>query len=56
VISIHYKEQYYEKFKNQPDVRTELFDQKVEFIFRLESTLIPFLKEIENIIYEDTDA
>lgn len=56
VISIHYKDQYYEKFKNQPEVRTVLFDEQVEFIFRLESTLIPFLKEIENIIYEDADA
>ena len=50
VISIHYKDQYYEKYHNQPEVRTELFDQQVEFIFRLESTLIPFLKEIKEMI------
>ena len=50
VISIHYKDQYYEKYHNQPDQRTDLFDQQVEFIFRLEKTLFPFLKEIKDII------
>ena len=50
VISIHYKDQYYEKYHNQPDRRTELFDQQVEFILRLESILIPFLKEIKGMI------
>lgn len=50
VISIHYKDQYYEKYHNQPEVRTELFDQQVEFIFRLENTLLPFIKELKDII------
>ena len=50
VISIHYKDQYYEKYHNQPDARTELFDEQVDFIFKLESTLLPFLREIKDII------
>jgi hypothetical protein len=50
VVSIHYKDQYYEKYHNQPDVRTDLFDEQVDFIFRLENTLLPFLKEIKDLI------
>lgn len=53
VISIHYKDQYYEKYHNQPDARTELFDQQVDFIFRLESTLIPFIKDIGEMVGSD---
>jgi len=56
VISIHYKDQYYEKYRNQPDVRTELFDQQVDFIFKLESALAPFLKEIDDILFKDTQT
>ncbi len=55
VISIHYKDQYYEKYRNQPDVRTELFDEQVDFIFKLEDTLLPFLKEIKDIILAAED-
>lgn len=55
VISIHYKDQYYEKYHNQPDARTELFDEQVDFIFKLESTLLPFLKEIKDIILAAED-
>lgn len=53
VISIHYKDQYYEKYHNQPDIRTELFDQQVEFIFRLENVLAPYLNEIKGLILSD---
>jgi hypothetical protein len=41
VISIHYKDQYYEKYRNQPDRRDQLFDEQVDFICRLESALKP---------------
>ncbi|MFB3897114.1 MAG: ATP-binding protein [bacterium] len=50
VISIHYKDQYYEKYHNQPESRTDLFDEQVEFVFRLERTLLPFIKEIKSMM------
>lgn len=55
VISIHYKDKYYEKYHNQPDVRTDLFDEQVDFIFRLEKTLLPFLKEIKDLILTEEE-
>jgi len=55
VVSIHYKDQYYEKYHNQPNVRTDLFDEQVDFIFRLENTLLPFLKEIKDFILTQED-
>jgi hypothetical protein len=39
VISIHYKDVYYDKYKNQPDRLDRLFDEQIEFIYRLESAL-----------------
>ncbi len=47
VVSIHYKDQYYEKYGKVPEARTQLFDEQVEFIFRLESALVPYLKDLE---------
>jgi len=55
VISIYYKDQYYKKYHSQPDKRTDLFDEQVDFIFRLEKTLLPFLKEIKDIIVGSDD-
>ncbi|MCI0604601.1 ATP-binding protein [bacterium] len=52
VISIHYKDQFYDKYKNQPDVRTQLLDEQVAFQCRLESALVPFMGELERILSE----
>ena len=41
VISIHYKDQYYEKYRNQPERRDQLFDEQIDFVCRLEAALIP---------------
>jgi hypothetical protein len=43
VISIHYKDQYYEKYKNQPARLDQLFDEQVEFVCRLETALRPHI-------------
>jgi hypothetical protein len=43
VISIHYKDQYYEKYKNQPARLDQLFDEQVDFVCRLESALRPHI-------------
>jgi hypothetical protein len=47
VISIHYKDQYYEKYRNQPDRRDQLFDEQVDFICRLEAALIPQIAQLQ---------
>lgn len=53
VISIHYKDQFYHKYGKQPEARTDLFDQQVEFICKLESTLTPYMKELSQMMSED---
>jgi hypothetical protein len=40
VVSIHYKDVYYDKYKNQPDRLDRLFDEQIDFICRLEAALI----------------
>lgn len=47
VTSIHYKDQYYEKYRNQPDRRDQLFDEQVDFICRLEAALVPLISHLQ---------
>lgn len=47
-ISIHYKDQLYERYGRQPERRDQLFDEQVEFICRLETALrrqLPLLEQ-----------
>jgi len=53
VISIHYKDQYYEKYRNQPERRDQLFDEQVDFICRLEMALIPQIAQLQARMDED---
>jgi len=53
VVSIHYKDQYYEKYRNQPDRRDQLFDEQVDFICRLESALRPLIGLLQERMEED---
>jgi hypothetical protein len=46
-VSIHYKDQFYTKYGYMPDRRDLLFDEQVDFIFRLESALREHLPELE---------
>ncbi|MDX1521225.1 MAG: hypothetical protein R3264_06335, partial [Anaerolineae bacterium] len=46
-VSIHYKDQFYAKYGYQPDRRDLLFDEQVDFIFRLESALREHLPALE---------
>ena len=55
VVSIHYKDQYYEKYKNQPEARNQLFDEQVEFICRLEDALAPNIRELGEAISEEIE-
>lgn len=47
VVSIHYKDQYYEKYRNQPEHRDQLFDEQVDFICRLEAALVPQIAQLQ---------
>jgi hypothetical protein len=55
VVSIHYKDQYYEKYHNQPDRRDQLFDEQVDFICRLETALIPQMGQLQARMDEDLE-
>jgi hypothetical protein len=46
-ISIHYKDQFYTRYGYIPDRRDLLFDEQVDFIFRLESALREHLPALE---------
>jgi hypothetical protein len=46
-VSIHYKDQFYAKYGYQPERRDLLFDEQVDFIFRLESALREHLPALE---------
>lgn len=46
-VSIHYKDQFYAKYGYMPERRDLLFDEQVDFIFRLESALREYLPELE---------
>ena len=47
IISIHYKDQFYAKYGSMPERRDLLFEEQVDFIFRLESALREYLPELE---------
>jgi hypothetical protein len=42
-VSIHYKDQFYLRYRKEPDRREQMFDEMVEFMCRLESALRPYL-------------
>jgi len=46
-VSIHYKDQFYAQYGTMPDRRDLLFDEQVDFIFRLESALREHLPALE---------
>jgi hypothetical protein len=46
-VSIHYKDQFYAKYGYVPERRDLLFDEQVDFIFRLEAALREHLPALE---------
>jgi hypothetical protein len=46
-VSIHYKDQFYAKYGYMPERRDLLFDEQVDFIFRLEGALREHLPALE---------
>lgn len=42
-VSIHYKDQFYQRYGRQPERRDQMFDEQVEFMCRLEAALRPHL-------------
>jgi len=46
-ISIHYKDQFYERYGKQPERRDQLFDEQVDFMCRLEAALKPHLPALQ---------
>jgi len=46
-VSIHYKDQFYDKYGAAPDRRESLFDEQVDFMFRMEAALREHLPELE---------
>jgi hypothetical protein len=46
-VSIHYKDQFYAKYGYMPERRDLLFDEQVDFMFRLESALREHLPALE---------
>jgi len=46
-ISIHYKDQFYERYRCQPERRDQMFDEQVEFICRFETALRPHLPALQ---------
>jgi len=49
-VSIHYKDAFYEKYRRQPDKRTQLFDDQLEFICRMEVALQGIKSEIQTML------
>jgi len=49
-VSIHYKDAFYEKYRRQPDKRTQLFDDQLEFICRMEVALQGIKSEIQSML------
>jgi hypothetical protein len=46
-VSIHYKDQFYVQYGQAPDRREILFDEQVDFMFRLEAALREHLPVLE---------
>lgn len=53
VVSIHYKDVYYDRYKNQPDRRDQLFDEQVDFICRLEAALVSQMSALQTRLNQD---
>lgn len=53
-VSIHYKDQFYVKYGYEPDRRDLLFDEQVDFIFRLEAALRDHLPALERELARQT--
>jgi hypothetical protein len=53
-VSIHYKDQFYAKYGYMPERRDLLFDEQVDFIFRLESALREHLPPLEKELARQT--
>ncbi len=45
-VSIHYKDQFYQRYGRQPERRDQMFDEQVEFMCRLEAALRPHLPSL----------
>ncbi len=46
-VSVHYKDQLYQRYGRQPERRDQLFDEQVEFMCRFETALRPCLPHLE---------
>lgn len=46
-VSIHYKDQFYQRYGRQPERADQMFDDQVEFMCRLEAALRPRLPELQ---------
>lgn len=46
-VSIHYKDQFYQRYGRQPERRDQMFDEQVEFMCRLEAGLRPHLPVLQ---------
>ena len=55
-VSIHYKDQFYTEYGHVPDDYASLFDDQVDFIFRLESALREHLPAIERELARQTQS
>jgi hypothetical protein len=53
VVSSHYKDVYYDRYKNQPDRRDQLFDEQVDFICRLEAALVTQMSALQTRLNQD---
>ncbi len=53
VVAIHYKDQFYEKYRKQPDKRTLLFEEFVALACRLDQELQPFGKLFSDQLNEE---
>lgn len=55
-VSIHYKDRFYSRYGSMPDRRDLLFDEQVDFIFRLEAALKGYLPELEKELARQKQA
>lgn len=55
-VSIHYKDQFYAQYGHIPERRDLLFDEQVDFMFRLESALREHLPALERELAQQKKA
>lgn len=55
-VSIHYKDQFYKQYGYIPERRDLMFDEQVDFIFRLEGALREYLPVLERELAEQKKA